>query len=357
MKNILVTGGAGFIGSHFVKYILDTHPDAQVTIVDILMDSQLASTRLHYLQDIFGNRCRFLHFDIRNRSNICTLFDANHFDTVVHFAAIGSNLQALQDSPIAWKTNVEGTRNVYEEARGHGVSTFYHQSTCEVYGNHIPGTPPFTSGEALLPHSPYNISKAFADWEIQDQKGNSSMRTLIGRPCNAYGPFQNRDAVIQRFIRNALDGSPLIINGNGEQKREWLHVDDMCCAIGTILEKGESGDIYNIGSGREVRIIDLVQKIVEHLGRPAGSITFTDPRPKDDVCGYLMDSSLIRNKLDWKPHIDFDIGLNNTISWYKTWYPANKEWWVRKETGDEAHQGLPMRQENPYSARRCSEII
>lgn len=325
MKNILVTGGAGFIGSHFADYLLDRYPDIHVTIADILLGGKIAAARGSYLLEKYGERCNFKFVDIRERTALYRLFEDNHFDTVAHFAALGSNLLALENEDLTRKVNIAGTINVFEEATEHQVSTFYHQSTCEVYGNHIPGTQAFMPDAPLLGNSPYSRSKVEADEYIQ-RNSNTEMRVLIGRPCNVYGPCQHIEAATSTFIRKAIDKEPLVLTGDGKQVREWLFVSDLCQAIRIILEKGDHKEIYNIGSGEEKSIKDIALSVASRFDLGEDSLRFTGSRPKDDIGGYLLNSKKIRD-MGWCSEMPFEMGLDRTIWWYKHWYPQHRDWW------------------------------
>jgi dTDP-glucose 4,6-dehydratase len=320
MKDILVTAGIGFIGSHFVDHILSNSQSTQVTIVDIARDKKRSLKTLRFLQDKHGKtRIKFKRIDITVAKQVENIFREQQFDTVVHFAAIVSNLEALSNPYLAYQTNVNGTRIVFENSLRYGVKTFYHQSTCEVYGNHKHESAGFTPQSPLLGHSPYNISKAQADMYILGSLNKIHMRVIIGRPCNTYGPRQHPHAAISSFIRNALDSNPLVITGTGKQKREWLYVEDLCIAIEKLLLNKTGRGIYNIGTGEEISIKEVAQsvkRIVRELKLGTTKISYVKARLEDDD-GYLLDSSIIKGEpLNWRPKTSFEEGLRSTILWY-----------------------------------------
>lgn len=313
--NLLVTGGAGFVGTNFVNFMLDNHPEVRITVVDVLKDPILGSINREYLERRHGGRLTFIQEDILNREALQSLFVQNSFETVVHLAAIASNLRALIDPEDALRTNLEGTKNLFEVAREHGIKVFYHQSTCEVYGEHTTGISGFTSESPLNPGSPYSKSKAEADAYIISQFRDSDMRILIARTCNIYGPRLHPDNAIASFIRSAILGASLIITGDGNQTREYLHVNDACRAMDLLIQTGQHGEIYNIGSYDEVSILSLAH-MIKRLSSLDLGINQIAERPSDTKLGYLLDWSKMA-KLGWKPQIRLENGIQETFKWYQ----------------------------------------
>ncbi len=315
-RRLLVTGGAGFIGSHFVRRMLAGRPDARVTVLDKLT----YAGNLANLADLAGDpRYRFVHGDIRDPAIVDGL--AADADLIVNFAA-ESHVDRSLDEPDAFiQTNLYGTFVLLEAARRHGTSRFLQVSTDEVYGD-------LSSGSAredapLHPSSPYSASKAGGDLLAIAYHATYGLPIVITRATNTFGPFQHTEKVIPLFVTNALQGLPLPVYGDGQQTREWLHVDDHCEALEIVLERGQPGEIYNVGSGTERSNLELAHRILELAGQPTSLIAHVEDRLGHDR-RYSVDSSRIRG-LGWWPARRWADALAETFAWYR----AHPEWWAR----------------------------
>ena len=318
---ILVTGGAGFIGSNFIFYLLDHYPDDQVICVDKLTYAGSLST----LAPVMDNpRFRFVKLDIRDRAGVCRLFGEERPDIVVNFAAESHVDRSIEDPGIFLETNVLGAAALMDACREYGVGRFHQVSTDEVYGD-LPlegPDPAFTEQSPLRPSSPYSASKASADLLALACHRTYGLPVTISRCSNNYGPFQFLEKLIPRMIVNALADRPLPLYGDGRNVRDWLHVEDHCRAIDLILRRGRAGEVYNVGGGNELRNIDLVKRICRELGRPEALITHVADRKGHDR-RYAIDSGKIREELGWMPETRFDDGIRRTIRGYLD----HREWW------------------------------
>lgn len=315
MRNFLVTGGLGFIGSHFVDSVLQTHSDVSVVILDSMRDESRALQSLNILSKKHRSNLEIRRGDITDGRNVQRIFEERNIDTVFHFAAMASNLEAIRDPLLARKINTLGSIFMYETALRYHVQTYYHQSTCEVYGDHLIGAHPFTTHSPLRAHSPYNRSKADADLYLTKTLGESPMRTIIGRPCNAYGYRAHPDALIPSLIRNAFEKKQSIITGDGKQQREWIHVSDLCCGIMSLVDTQDATGIFNIGTGEERSVNQIVQDVsdaLHGLGIEISPPRYVQSRPFDDQ-RYLLDSSKTYDHVKWKPTIHFDEGIKITV--------------------------------------------
>ncbi len=316
---LLITGGAGFIGSNFVRYWVDAHPDDEVVALDLLT---YAGNRAN-LADV-EDRILFVHGDIGDLSLVETLLGDQSIDVVVNFAAESHNSLAVIDPGRFFRTNVIGTQSLLEAARRVGVARFHHISTCEVYGDlPLDTDETFTEESSYRPRTPYNASKAGADHAVRAYHETYGLPVTITNCCNNYGPYQFPEKVIALFTTNAIDDRPLPLYASTENRREWLHVLDHCRAVDAVLDRGTVGETYNVGSGVERSITQIADGVLDVLGKPLSLKTIVPDRPGHDR-RYLLDSSKIKSELGWHATIPFEKGLADTV----TWYAANREWWT-----------------------------
>jgi dTDP-glucose 4,6-dehydratase len=315
---VLVTGAAGFIGSNFVHYWLERHPDDQVVAYDLLT---YAGNRAS-LADV-EDRIVFVHGDIVDQDLAERVMREEDVEIVVNFAAESHNSLAVLEPARFFRTNVLGTQALLEAARTVGVQRFHHVSTCEVYGDlPLDSDESFTEDSPYGPRTPYNASKAAADHAVRAYHETYGLPVTITNCSNNYGPFQFPEKVIPLFVTNALDDELLPLYASTENRREWLHVADHCHAVELVLEQGREGETYNVGSGLEASIEELADRIVELTGKPASLKTIVPDRPGHDR-RYLLDSSKIRRELGWEPAVGFDDGLADTVRWYA----EHRDWW------------------------------
>ena len=315
-KSILVTGAAGFIGSNFVRWWLERHPDDHVVALD----------KLTYAGDprnLDGLGVRLAVCDICDLDPTERLLAEEQIDTVVNFAAESHNSLAVVDPGRFFRTNVLGTQALLEASRRHGVSRFHHVSTCEVYGDlPLDSGDAFTEESPYRPRTPYNASKAAADHAVRAYFETFGLPVTITNCSNNYGPRQFPEKVIPLFVTNALDDRELPLYASTQNRREWLHVDDHCRAIELVLEQGRVGETYNVGSGVERSIEEIADLVLELTGKPESLKTIVPDRPGHDR-RYLLDSTKLRRELGWEPEISFEDGLRATVEWYA----ANRAWW------------------------------
>jgi dTDP-glucose 4,6-dehydratase len=315
---ILVTGAAGFIGSNFVRYWLERHPDDHVVAYDLLT---YAGNR-ESLADV-EDRIVFVEGDIADPDLAERTLGEEEVETVVNFAAESHNSLAVVDPGRFFRTNVIGTQTFLEAARRTGVTRFHHVSTCEVYGDlPLDSDDVFTEETPYRPRTPYNASKAGADHAVRAYFETYELPVSITNCSNNYGPYQFPEKVIPLFATNALDDKPLPLYASTANKREWLHVLDHCRAIELVLERGEPGETYNVGSGVEKSIEDIANAVLEHTGKPESLKTIVPDRPGHDR-RYLLDSSKIRRELGWRDEFGWEDGIAETVRWYAD----NREWW------------------------------
>jgi dTDP-glucose 4,6-dehydratase len=313
---LLVTGGAGFIGSNFVHYWLERHPDDHIAVLDLLT---YAGDR-RSLADV-EERIVFAEGDICDLELCQRLLE--DVEVVVNFAAESHNSLAVVDPGRFFRTNVLGTQSLLEAARRTGVSRFHHVSTCEVYGDlPLDSDDVFTEESPYRPRTPYNASKAGADHAVRAYHETYGLPVTITNCSNNYGPAQFPEKVIPLFVTNALDDLDLPLYASTENKREWLHVRDHCRAIELVLEGGRVGETYNVGSGVEKSIAEIADAVLELTGKPESLKTIVPDRPGHDR-RYLLDSSKLRRELGWKPDIAFEDGMQETVDWYA----ARRDWW------------------------------
>ena len=327
-KTLLVTGGAGFIGSHFVRHVLARHPKTRVIVLDKLTYAGC----LDNLGDVRDDpRHEFVLGDIRDRTLVRRL--TARAQAVVHFAAETHVDRSIHDAGEFVLTNVHGTYMLLDAARtAPGIEAFVHVSTDEVYGSRT--RRPARETDPPAPSSPYAASKAGGDHLARAYHATYGLPVVVLRPCNAYGPAQFPEKLVPLFLTNALEGRPLPLYGDGTSVRDWLYVDDLVRAVEAALRRGPAGAVYNVGAGREMTALDVAGRILEAVGAPRGLLTFVPDRPGHDR-RYAMDSGLIR-ALGWAPKTAFEEGLARTAAWYK----ANGERWrkARARVREEARR-------------------
>ena len=315
---ILVTGGAGFIGSNFVRFWLERHPDDHVVVLDLLT---YAGNRASL--DDMADRIVFVEGDIGDRELAERVLRDEELDTIVNFAAESHNSLAVIDPGRFFRTNVLGTQTLLEAARTTGVQRFHHISTCEVYGDlPLDTDEEFTEESPYRPRTPYNASKASADHAVRAYAETYGLPVTITNCSNNYGAYQFPEKVIPLFVTNALNDLPLPLYASTQNRREWLHALDHCTAIELVLEKGAEGETYNVGSGLEKSIEEIADGVLELTGKPATLKTIVPDRPGHDR-RYLLDSSKLRRELGWEPGIEFERGLRETVAWYTD----HRDWW------------------------------
>jgi dTDP-glucose 4,6-dehydratase len=316
MVNVLVTGGAGFIGSNFVRYALREHADWRVTTLDKLT----YAGRRENLHDVIDDpRHTFVHGDIADAPVSGPLVEQS--DIVVHFAAETHVDRSILAAGDFIRTDVEGTFVLLEAARrARRLRRFVQISTDEVYGSVPSGASRET--DELRPRNPYSASKAGADRLAYSYWATYDLPVIITRASNNYGPYQFPEKVIPLFVTNAIDDIAVPLYGDGRNIRDWLHVDDHCRAIDLLIDKASNGEVYNVGGGNEIMNIDLTHRILEELGKPLSLIAPVQDRPGHDR-RYCLDTTKLRS-VGWTPNVPFEQGLRSTIAWYR-----NNEWWWR----------------------------
>ena len=322
MTTLLVTGGAGFIGANFVRYWLRTHPSDRVVNYDLLT----YAANLDSLADVAGgeeNRYAFVQGDIGDHALALQTLKGHEVDVVVNFAAESHNSRAVVDPDAFFETNVVGTVRLMRAAMDAGVSRFHHVSTCEVYGDMaLDAAEPFTEDSPLVPKTPYNASKAGADLAVGAFHQTYGLPVTISNCANNYGPYQFPEKVIPHFLSNVLQDKPMTLYRSSRNRREWLHVDDHCRAIDAILERGRVGETYNVGSGVEIDVEGIADRIIDILHLDDRFKTYVPDRPSHDR-RYLLDSTKLRRELGWQPEVDFEDGFRATVDWYR----RNERWW------------------------------
>ena len=313
---LLVTGAAGFIGSNFVRYWVERHPDDSVIALDLL-------TYAGDPRNLEGLDARLVEGDIGDLDLGERLLEEEEIDVVVNFAAESHNSLAVIDPGRFFRTNALGTQTLLEAARRRGVGRFHHVSTCEVYGDlPLDSDDAFTEESPYRPRTPYNASKAAADHAVRAYFETYGLPVTITNCSNNYGPRQFPEKVIPLFLTNALDDRELPLYSSTQNRREWLHVDDHCRAIELVLERGKLGETYNVGSGDERSIEEIADLVLGLTGKPASLKTIVPDRPGHDR-RYLLDSAKLRRELGWEPQVAFEDGLSATVGWYA----ANRAWW------------------------------
>jgi len=317
---ILVTGAAGFIGSNFVFYMMDKHPDYQITA----LDSLTYAGNMETLEPVMDEaNFKFIKCDISDREAVFSLFDREYFDIVVNFAAESHVDRSIEDPGVFLRTNIIGTQVLMDAARKYGVKRFHQVGTDEVYGD-LPLDRPdlfFTEDMPLTASSPYSASKASSDLLVLAYHRTYGLPVTISRCSNNYGPYQFPEKLIPLMIANALADKSLPVYGTGENVRDWLYVEDHCKAIDMILHAGKVGEVYNIGGHNEKTNLEVVKTILKHLDKPESLITFVGDRKGHDL-RYAIDPEKISTELGWLPDTKFDDGIKQTIDWYL----ENEEW-------------------------------
>lgn len=314
--NILVTGGAGFIGSNFIRYILNKYPDYKITNIDKLT----YAGNLNNLKDIENNpNYSFVKEDICNSLNMPHLVKEK--DIIINFAAESHVDNSIISPKDFLRTDVFGTFNLLEAARKNDIK-FFQISTDEVYGQIKQGS--FTEKSQINPRNPYSASKAAADRLTHSYFSTYELKTFITRASNNFGPFQHPEKLIPKFITNLLQNKKVPLYGEGKQIRDWLFVDDHCSAVDTVLHKAKPGSVYNVGANNEKKNIEITKFLLKELNKPESMIDFVKDRLGHDF-RYSLDCSKIKNDLNWSPKSNFQKDLKKTVLWYK-----NNEWWWKK---------------------------
>ena len=317
---ILVTGGCGFIGSNFIRYILEHYKPAYITNVDVLTYAGNPANLAGVVEE-FGDRYEFYKSDIANADQMDKAMTEHQFFAVVNFAAESHVDRSINDPQNFIHTNVIGTSVLLDAARRHGVQRFVQISTDEVYGSLGPSGK-FTEQSALDPSSPYSASKAGADLLALACQRTFGQEVIVTRCSNNYGRYQFPEKLIPLMIIKALRDEPLPVYGDGKNVRDWIHVEDHCAGIVAALFEGKSGTVYNFGGGNEMPNIDVVKLILSRLKKPESLISFVTDRLGHDR-RYAIDSSFSEKQLKWKPRHKFEQGLVETVDWYL----ANQSWW------------------------------
>ena len=325
---IIVTGGAGFIGSNFIYFELKNHPEDRVVCLDKLTYAGNLST----LEEALKNpNFAFYKVDICDRAAVYEIFEKEKPDAVVNFAAESHVDRSIETPEIFLQTNVLGTQVMMDACRKYGTGRYHQVSTDEVYGD-LPLDRPdlfFTEETPIHTSSPYSASKAAADLLVGAYQRTYGLPATISRCSNNYGPYHFPEKLIPLMIANALNDKPLPVYGKGENVRDWLYVEDHCSAIDLILRRGTVGEVYNVGGHNEMRNIDIVKLICQKLGKPESLITFVTDRKGHDM-RYAIDPTKIHRELGWLPETKFADGLDRTIEWYLT----HREWWETIISGE-----------------------
>lgn len=322
---LLVTGGVGFIGSNFIRFVRQEHPDWEITNLDKLT----YAGNLENLRDIEDRPgYRFVRGDIADRKLVDRLLSEG-CDVIVNFAAESHVDRSILDASPFIETNVRGTQVLLEGARQHGIQRFIQVSTDEVYGSVDSGR--FSEGSPLAPNSPYSASKAAADLLCRAYFKTHRLATIVTRCTNNFGAYQFPEKLIPLAITNALEDKPVPVYGDGLNVRDWIFVADHCRALDVVIRKGEPGEIYNIGSGNEKTNLELIRKLLELLGKPQSLIQFVTDRPAHDR-RYALDSARITRELGWRPTHSFEEALGATVDWYL----KSESWWRPIKSGQYA---------------------
>ena len=317
---VLVTGGAGFIGSNFVRYWADAHPGDHLVALDAMT---YAGNRENIADLEASGAVRFVQADIGDQPLIEQVLRDEAITTVVNFAAESHNSLAILDPARFFRTNVLGTQALVDACRVVGVERFHHISTCEVYGDlALDSDESFNEDSPYRPRTPYNASKAGSDHVVRCYGETFELPFTITNCCNNYGPYQFPEKVIPWFTSLALSDQPLTLYASTENRREWVHVLDHCRAVEAVLERGRVGETYHVGTGKEASIAEIADAVLSATGRPLTMKTIVPDRPGHDR-RYLLDSTKIRTELGWAPQIGFDEGIRETVEWYAD----NEAWW------------------------------
>ena len=326
--NIIVTGGAGFIGANFVYYQLEKHPQDRI----ICLDALTYAGNLETLEEAMKHpNFRFVKGDIADRDFVYHLFEEEHPDIVVNFAAESHVDRSIENPEIFLKTNIMGTQVLMDACRKYGIQRYHQVSTDEVYGD-LPLDRPdlfFTEETPIHTSSPYSSSKAGADLLVLAYYRTFGLPISITRCSNNYGPYHFPEKLIPLMISRALADEPLPVYGKGENIRDWLYVKDHCSAIDLVMRKGRVGEVYNVGGHNERTNLEVVKTILAQLGKPESLITYVTDRPGHDM-RYAIDPTKIHTELGWLPETKFDDGIKATIQWYL----EHEDWWKNILSGD-----------------------
>lgn len=325
---ILVTGGAGFIGSNFVYHMLGKYPDYKILCVDCLTYAGNMSTLAEAMKN---PRFKFFKTNICDRKSIYEIFESENPDIVVNFAAESHVDRSIENPEVFLRTNILGAQVMMDACRKYGITRYHQVSTDEVYGD-LPLDRPdllFTEETPIHASSPYSASKASADLLVQAYHRTFGLPVTISRCSNNYGPYHFPEKLIPLMIANALNDKPLPVYGKGDNVRDWLYVEDHCKAIDLVIHKGTVGEVYNIGGHNEMRNIDIVRLICNILGKPKSLITYVTDRKGHDM-RYAIDPTKIHVELGWLPETKFADGLAKTVQWYLD----NRNWWETIISGE-----------------------
>lgn len=327
-ETVLITGGAGFIGSNFVYHMLKEHPDDKIVCVDCLTYAGNMSTLAEAMKN---ERFVFYKTNICDRAGIYKIFETEHPDIVVNFAAESHVDRSIETPEIFLQTNILGTQVMMDACRKYGIGRYHQVSTDEVYGD-LPLDRPdlfFTENTPIRTSSPYSASKASADLLVQAYHRTFGLPVTISRCSNNYGPYHFPEKLIPLTIANCLNDKPLPVYGEGLNVRDWLYVEDHCRAIDLIIHRGREGEVYNVGGHNEMRNIDIVKLICDYLGKPYSLIKHVSGRKGHDM-RYAIDPTKIHDELGWLPETKFADGIKKTIDWYLD----NREWWETIVSGE-----------------------
>jgi dTDP-glucose 4,6-dehydratase len=317
-KTILVTGGAGFIGSNFIHYLIREYPGIKVVNLDLLT----YAGNLENLKDVENSPdYRFVKGDIADAKLVNEVVAGA--DYIVNFAAESHVDRSIEDPSVFIRTNIMGTQVLLDAAKKHGTERYLQVSTDEVYGS-LGSTGYFTEGTPIAPNSPYSASKAGADLLVRAYYETYGMPVLITRCSNNYGPYQFPEKLIPFFIKRLLNNQTVPVYGDGLNVRDWLHVEDHCRAIDLVLQQGKVGEVYNIGGNNEMTNIEITKLVLTGLNKPEAMIEYVKDRLGHDR-RYAIDSTKLQSELGWKPQISFAEGITQTIAWYLN----NREWWEK----------------------------
>jgi dTDP-glucose 4,6-dehydratase len=319
MKNVLVTGGAGFIGSAFVRYMVNKYPEYNIIVYDKLTYAGNLDNLLPVHDEPNYRLERGDIADERTVEHVCKAYD---IDTIVNFAAESHVDRSILDPHAFVHTDVVGVYILLEVSRKLGIQRFHHVSTDEVYGSIAEGF--FREGDPLEPNSPYAASKAGGELMVRAYQVTYGLHTTVTRGSNTFGPYQYPEKLAPFFITEALDDRPLPLYGDGMQVRDWLYVDDHCMAIDLVLHRGAPGEIYNIGGENERHNIEVTRLILRHLGKPEALIRYVADRPGHDR-RYALTNDKLRAHFNWSPDTIFEDAMRQTVQWY-----VENEWWWRK---------------------------
>lgn len=328
MAKFLVTGGAGFIGGNFLHIMVNKYPNDQYVCIDALTYAGNMET----LEPIMKkSNFKFVHENICNREEVYKLFEKEHFDYVINFAAESHVDRSIENPEIFLKTNILGTEVLLDACKKYGIKRYHQVSTDEVYGD-LPLDRPdlfFTENTPIHTSSPYSASKASADLLVLAYHRTYNLPVTISRCSNNYGPYHFPEKLIPLMIQKALRDEPLPVYGNGENVRDWLYVGDHCNAIDLVVRNGKDGEVYNIGGHNEKSNLEVVKTILKSLNKPETLITYVKDRPGHDL-RYAMDPTKIETELGWKPEYNFETGIQETIKWNL----ENQKWLKNVESGE-----------------------